>query len=73
MPPCIRHRPFGIAKVRHGRSVRLHFAPQRGVKWLTLNLLVAYLAMIAAQQRWVLLNSDVRELVKRVTSVACGS
>jgi hypothetical protein len=45
----------------------MHFAPQRGVKWRTSNLLVAYLAMIAAQQRWLLLNSDVRELVKRVT------
>jgi len=40
---------------------------QHGVKWLTTNLLVAYLAMIAAQQIWVLLNSDVRELLKRVT------
>jgi len=50
----------------HGR----HEGPnalRRGVKWLTSNLLVAYLAMIAAQQVWVLLNSDVRELLKRVT------
>jgi len=42
-------------------------ALQRGVKWLTTNLLVAYLAAIAAQQVWVLLNSDVRELLKRMS------
>lgn len=42
-------------------------ALQRGVNWLTSNLLVAYLAMIGAQQLWVLLNSDVRELLKRVS------
>lgn len=42
-------------------------ALQRGVTWLTSNLLVAYLATIAAQQLWALLNSDVRELLKRLT------
>lgn len=42
-------------------------ALQRGLKWLTTNLLVAYLAAIAAQQLWALLNSDVRELLKRVS------
>lgn len=50
----------------HGR----HDGPnalQRGINWLTSNLLVAYLAMIAAQQLWVLLNSDVRELLRRLT------
>ena len=50
----------------HGRHAE-PTALQRGVKWLTTNLLVAYLAMIAAQQIWVLLNSDVRELLKRMT------
>ena len=50
----------------HGRHEE-PTALQRGISWLTSNLLVAYLAMIAAQQVWVLLNSDVRELLKRVT------
>lgn len=42
-------------------------APQalsRGVEWLTTRLLVAYLAVAAAQWLWTVLNTDVRHLLK---------
>jgi hypothetical protein len=46
-------------------------APARGafkscLSWLTTNLLIAYLAAITAQHVWSLLNSDVRELARRL-------
>jgi hypothetical protein len=36
----------------------------RGVEWLTTRLLVAYLAVAAAQWLWTVLNTDVRHLLK---------
>lgn len=39
---------------------------ERCLAWLTTNLLIAYLAAVTAQQFWALLNSDVRELVRRL-------
>jgi hypothetical protein len=39
-------------------------ALSRGVEWLTTRLLVAYLAVAAAQWLWNVLNTDVRHLVK---------
>ena len=41
-------------------------ALKRGLAWLTTNLLVAYLTAVTAQHHWSLLNSDVRELVRRL-------
>lgn len=38
----------------------------RYLRWLTKNLLVAYMAAVAAQQVWALLNSDVREIARRL-------
>jgi len=38
----------------------------RYLRWLTNNLLVAYVAAVAAQQVWALLNSDVREIARKL-------
>jgi hypothetical protein len=39
-------------------------ALSRGVDWLTTRLLVAYLAVAAAQWLWTVLNTDVRHLLR---------
>jgi hypothetical protein len=39
-------------------------ALSRGVEWLTTRLLVAYLAVAAAQWLWTVLNTDVRHLLR---------
>jgi hypothetical protein len=36
----------------------------RSVEWLTTRLLVAYLAVAAAQWLWTVLNTDVRNLLR---------
>ena len=38
----------------------------RYLRWLTTNLLIAYLAGVAVQQVWAVLNWDVREVVRRL-------
>jgi hypothetical protein len=39
-------------------------AVSRGIDWLTTRLLVAYLAVAAAQWLWTVLNTDVRHLLR---------
>ena len=48
------------------REAPARSAFKRCLAWLTTNLLIAYLAVITAQQLWALLNSDVRDLVRRL-------
>ena len=44
LPPCIRHRPFDIAGLQHGRRVRLLIASQRGAAWaLCMGLIFAFI------------------------------
>ena len=39
-------------------------ALSRSIEWLTTRLLVAYLAVAAAQWLWTVLNTDVRHLLR---------
>jgi hypothetical protein len=48
------------------REAAARSASKRCLAWLTTNLLIAYLAAITAQHLWSLLNSDVRELARRL-------
>ena len=38
----------------------------RYLRWLTTNLLIAYMAAVAVQQVWAVLNWDVRDVVRRL-------
>ncbi len=55
---------MGTTRPGKPRARALPQALSRGVDWLTARLLVAYLAVAAAQWLWTVLNTDVRHLLR---------
>jgi hypothetical protein len=55
---------MGTTRPNEPRAGAMPQGLSRGIDWLTTRVLVAYLAVAAAQWLWTVLNTDVRHLLR---------